>query len=162
MSVAPFQIQCYRDRKWKPISTDELLPGDVVSFVRLQTKTTIPADLLRGTCIVNEAMLSGESTPLLKETVELRDDDEPLNVDGMHRNAVLVCGTKVLQPGGGGGETPNGGCLAVVLRVWYCTGSARAYNDFLHGTRVCGQCGVVFVHRVLVDIRNRGELVCLD
>ena len=37
------------------------------------TETTIPANslLVRGTCIVNEAMFSGESTPLLKGSIKL-------------------------------------------------------------------------------------------
>ena len=31
MSVAPYPIQCYRDKKWVKIQTDALLPGDIVS-----------------------------------------------------------------------------------------------------------------------------------
>jgi len=58
--------------------------------------------LLRGTCIVNEAMLSGESTPLLKESTELRETDERLDIDGTTKASVLFSGTKVLQAGGGG------------------------------------------------------------
>ena len=142
MSVAPYKIQCYRDRKWQTISTDELLPGDVVSLVRLPsssgsnmqshaTETTIPADLLflRGTCIVNEAMLSVESTLLLKE------DNEPLDVDGTHRNAVLSCGTKVLQSSAGGnGETPDGGCLVVVLRTGFGTAQGQLVRTTIFST----------------------------
>ena len=72
--------------------------------MRQQTETSIPADILlvKGTCIVNEAMLSGESTPLLKESIELLEGDEKLDVDGAHKNAVLFSGTKVLQSGSGG------------------------------------------------------------
>lgn len=72
--------------------------------VHLQTETTVPADILlvQGTCIVNEAMLSGESTPLLKESVDLLEPNENLDVDVAHKNAVLFSGTKVLQSGGGG------------------------------------------------------------
>ena len=50
-------------------------------------------------CIVNEAMLSGESTPLLKESIQLLDGAEKLEVDGAHKNAVLFSGTKILQAG---------------------------------------------------------------
>ena len=66
---------------------------------RLQSETVVPADILlvHGTCIVNEAMLSGESTPLLKESIQLLDSSEKLDVDGIHKNAILFSGTKVLQ-----------------------------------------------------------------
>lgn len=78
----------------------------VLTFVKVrqQTETTVPADILlvAGTCIVNEAMLSGESTPLLKESIELLDASEKLDVDASHKNAVLFSGTKVLQARAGG------------------------------------------------------------
>jgi manganese-transporting P-type ATPase len=122
MSIAPFPIQCKRDNKWETVQTDELLPGDLVSIgtcfnsalifrnllkdhiVRQQSETTVPADILlvAGTCIVNEAMLSGESTPLLKESIELLDGSEKLDADGTHKNAMLYSGTKVLQARSGG------------------------------------------------------------
>jgi len=31
MSVAPYPIQCYRDKEWMVVQTDTLLPGDLVS-----------------------------------------------------------------------------------------------------------------------------------
>jgi manganese-transporting P-type ATPase len=122
MSIAPFPIQCKRDNKWEIVQTDELLPGDLVSIgtcfnsvlifrnllkdhtVRQHSETTVPADILlvAGTCIVNEAMLSGESTPLLKESIELLDGSEKLDADGTHKNAMLYSGTKVLQARSGG------------------------------------------------------------
>lgn len=99
MSVAPYPIKCYRDESWVEVQTDKLLPGDLVSVARVQTETTVPADILliSGTCIVNEAMLSGESTPLLKESIQLLEASENLDVDGAHKNAVLFSGTKILQ-----------------------------------------------------------------
>ena len=42
-------------------------------------------------------MLSGESTPLLKESVQLLEGSENLDVDGSHKSAVLFSGTKILQ-----------------------------------------------------------------
>jgi len=66
---------------------------------RVGDETTAPADILliNGNCIVNEAMLSGESTPLLKESVQLLEPDENLDVDGQHKNVILFSGTKILQ-----------------------------------------------------------------
>jgi cation-transporting ATPase 13A1 len=64
--------------------------------------------LIQGTCIVNEAMLSGESTPLLKESIELLESSEKLDADGQHKNAVLFGGTKLLQGSNGGMSTLYG------------------------------------------------------
>ena len=78
-------------------------------------------------------MLSGESTPLLKESIELRESNEPLDVDGVHRNAILFCGTKVLQSGGGV-ESPDGGCLAVVLRSGFGTAQGQLVRTMIFST----------------------------
>ncbi|EIN09183.1 hypothetical protein PUNSTDRAFT_113664 [Punctularia strigosozonata HHB-11173 SS5] len=37
MSITPFPIQRLRNAQWTVVQTDELLPGDVVSIVRLRT-----------------------------------------------------------------------------------------------------------------------------
>lgn len=42
-------------------------------------------------------MLSGESTPLLKESIELREGEDRLDMEGADRNNVLFSGTKALQ-----------------------------------------------------------------
>ncbi|KAG8936656.1 hypothetical protein FRC02_000114 [Tulasnella sp. 418] len=135
MSVAPYPIQCFRSGKWTTVQTDELVPGDLVSIVRTQTETSIPGDLLliRGTCIVNEAMLSGESTPLLKESTELREDKERLDLDGLDKGSVLFGGTKVLQASGGV-ITPDGGCLAVVLRTGFGTSQGQLVRTMIFST----------------------------
>ncbi|KAH7929975.1 hypothetical protein BV22DRAFT_1191634 [Leucogyrophana mollusca] len=141
MSVAPYPIHCLRDNKWVTIQSDELLPGDVVSVARQQTETVVPADILlvRGTCIVNEAMLSGESTPLLKESIQLLEGADKLDVDGTHKNAVLFSGTKVLQasPAGQGqtsAGTPDGGCLGVVLRTGFGTAQGQLVRTMIFST----------------------------
>ena len=61
-------------------------------------------------------MLSGELTPLLKESIELWEAVARLDVDGVGKNALLFGGTKVLQSSPGEPACmPDGGCLAVVL-----------------------------------------------
>ncbi|KIM43627.1 hypothetical protein M413DRAFT_25955 [Hebeloma cylindrosporum] len=126
MSVAPYPIQCYRDSKWVKIQTDALLPGDVVSVARVSEETTVPADILlvNGACIVNEAMLSGESTPLLKESIQLLEPNENLDVDGAHKNAVLFSGTK----------TPDNGCLGVVVRTGFGTAQGQLVRTMIFST----------------------------
>ena len=47
-------------------------------------------------CIVSEAMLSGELTPLLKGSIELWEVDARLDLNGVHKNAGLFGSTKVL------------------------------------------------------------------
>ena len=98
----------------------------------------VPADLLllAGTCIVEEAVLTGESTPQWKLPITKPADkpsngkktstlspEEILNItrDKQH---VLFSGTKVLQHTADKNahlKTPDGGCLAVVLRTGFGT-----------------------------------------
>jgi hypothetical protein len=48
--------------------------------------TAVPSDVLvQGTCIVNGVMLSGESMPLLKESIQLLDTKSKLDADGVHQ-----------------------------------------------------------------------------
>lgn len=128
MSIQPFPIQVFRAGKWSEIMTSNLLPGDLVSIARSKEDSATPCDLLllSGSTIVNEAMLSGESTPLLKESIELRESGDKIDVNGADRNNVVFGGTKVLQttasPSGHRGiQSPDGGCLGIVLRTGFGT-----------------------------------------
>ena len=69
--------------------------------------------------IVNEAMLSGESTPLLKESIELWEADARLDVDGTYKNVLLQ------SSWGEPAREPDGGCLAVVLRTGFGTAQGQ-------------------------------------
>ncbi|KZW01439.1 putative ATPase [Exidia glandulosa HHB12029] len=141
MSVKPYPIQCLRDGKWTVVQTDELYPGDVVSVTRGVDDRSIPADLLllAGTVIVNEAMLSGESTPLVKESIQLREKDERLDLDGAHKGNVVFGGTKALQCTKGsetdeGPATPDGGALATVLRTGFGTAQGKLVRTMIFST----------------------------
>ncbi len=95
----------------------------------------VPADalLLAGTCIVDEAVLTGESTPQWKAPVGTPDGDElAAHEEGlehrlsikMDKNHVLFSGTKLLQHTGDKDahiKTPDGACLAIVLRTGFET-----------------------------------------
>lgn len=84
-------------------------------------------------------MLSGESTPLLKESIELRPGADSLDIDGVDRNSVLFGGTKVLQATGVTDKSdplaaPDGGCLAVVLRTGFGTSQGQLIRTMIFST----------------------------
>lgn len=80
-------------------------------------------------------MLSGESTPLLKESVALRDPNDELDLTGVDKLNVLYGGTKILQvtpPTSGG--APDGGCLAVVVRTGFGTSQGKLVRTMIYST----------------------------
>ena len=82
--------------------SDEIYPGDVVMLSRDKSKKkqAVPCDLviLSGSVVVNEAILTGESQPLVKEGISNLDQiDLPLDLNNEHRNHILHSGTDILQ-----------------------------------------------------------------
>ncbi|KAJ2764347.1 putative cation-transporting ATPase 1, partial [Coemansia nantahalensis] len=140
LSMRPFMIQTLRAGRWGEVSTDALCPGDVISVVRTVEDSGIPCDviLLEGSCIVNEAMLSGESTPQLKESIQLRDAGDRLDMEDADKASMLFGGTKVLQvePPHGASRiaTPDGGCACYVLRTGFGTAQGKLVRTMIHSS----------------------------
>lgn len=86
--------------------SDEIYPGDIVLIERdkekdkNKKKQNVPCDLLimSGSAVVNESILTGESQPLVKESIANKDEiDQALNMNGEHKVHILHSGTEILQ-----------------------------------------------------------------
>mmetsp|Transcript_13037 Transcript_13037/g.30736 ORF Transcript_13037/g.30736 Transcript_13037/m.30736 type:complete len:1568 (-) Transcript_13037:155-4858(-) len=157
-------VWVYRLRKWVCVETTELLPGDIMSLTRTKPHyatggdgkkkivsrkvedeggDVIPADLLllRGSTVVNEASLTGESVPQMKEGLSEMDDGDHLSMKGKNKMNVAYAGTKMLQCKGAAeiesqiGETksltpiipnpPDSGCVCFVLRTGFSSAQGK-------------------------------------
>ena len=150
MNIKPYTLWAYRVNNWEEILSDKLLPGDLVSAGRTKEDSGVACDMLliEGSAIVNEAMLSGESTPVLKESVQLRPADAPIEPEGLDKNAFLYGGTKVLQithatveegdtasgKSSGIKTPPDNGALAVVVKTGFETSQGSLVRTMIYST----------------------------
>ena len=152
MSIKPYDIYVFRENKWREILSDALLPGDLVSVGRTKDDSGVACDmvLVEGSAIVNEAMLSGESTPVLKDSIQLRPADARIETEGLDKNALLWGGTKVLQVQHGVASedgtdvvaevksgvppAPDKGALAIVIKTGFETNQGALVRTMIYST----------------------------
>jgi len=141
MSNAAHPVKVYRGREWLEINTEQLVPGDLFSLTggnkEVADSDIVPCDclLLRGSAVLNEATLTGESIPQMKEGLN-EFGDNLLNIKGASKVHTLFGGTKILQAEAlpKEGETSfqsevqdpgDGGCLCYVLRTGFSSSQGK-------------------------------------
>ncbi|KAK4985034.1 putative cation-transporting ATPase 1 [Elasticomyces elasticus] len=152
MSIKPYDIWVYREKKWIEIQSDALLPGDLASVARTKEDGGVACDmvLVEGSAIVNEAMLSGESTPVLKDSIQLRPGDARIEPEALDKNAFLFGGTKVLQVthgtvnedapntvptlASGVPPPPDKGVMAIVVKTGFETSQGSLVRTMIYST----------------------------
>ena len=98
------------------INSTELVPGDVYEIP--EDGLAMPADtiLISGSVIINESMLTGESTPVIKVRMTSTDDIYDTN-NPDYEKYVLFAGTKIVQKRRIGNNEPMG----IVLNTGFNT-----------------------------------------
>eukprot|EP00516_Mucochytrium_quahogii_P003470 CAMPEP_0203758686 /NCGR_PEP_ID=MMETSP0098-20131031/11517_1 /ASSEMBLY_ACC=CAM_ASM_000208 /TAXON_ID=96639 /ORGANISM=" , Strain NY0313808BC1" /LENGTH=1546 /DNA_ID=CAMNT_0050651229 /DNA_START=262 /DNA_END=4902 /DNA_ORIENTATION=- len=153
LAPKPYELPVYREGTWTMRKTTELLPGDLISLnssmhsvdsnaeakngqkkqKRKQGTDAVPCDclILHGSAVVNEATLTGESVPQMKDALKATshaDISAPLDVQGRDRVHVMFSGTTLISatPGEESSSSeaefptsPDGGCLCYVLRTGF-------------------------------------------
>lgn len=144
-------VQVYRCGKWQKLPGEVLLPGDVISITRAEgarnddDEAVAPADVLiiSGTCVADEAVLTGESTPQWKEAITEREGGPAGGARAVDvrqdKRHVIFGGTKLLNSSAGEKTesnivTPDGGALGVVLRTGFETAQGRLMRMILFST----------------------------
>uniref|UniRef100_A0A5K3FND9 Cation-transporting ATPase n=1 Tax=Mesocestoides corti TaxID=53468 RepID=A0A5K3FND9_MESCO len=142
MSAQPYRLYVYRNKKWCSISSEEIVACDIVSVTQSVHEKLIPCDLLllRGTCIVDESMLTGESIPVTKEPIEALTSMKPISFDEDDKMHVLFGGTKIVQMTPPAKYTnlpkaPDNGCPCFVLRTGLSTCQGRLLKTIMFSVK---------------------------
>jgi cation-transporting ATPase 13A1 len=144
-------VWVHRLGQWTMVETSELLPGDIMSLTRHKphfVKDTdpkkkaarkvedeggdiIPADLLflSGSTVVNEASLTGESVPQMKEGLSEIIPGEYLSMKFKHKMSVAYAGTTMMQCKGAPfpnmDSPPDQGAVCFVLRTGFSSAQGK-------------------------------------
>lgn len=119
MAKYSIKVKIVRDKKLVEIDSENLVPGDILIVPEISEILPCDGLLIKGNVLLNESLLTGESTPVLKD---------PINPNGLYDNETekrhyLYSGTKVISK--------RGECIALVLQTGYNTQKGSLIRSIL-------------------------------
>ena len=129
-------VSCKRNGEWQSMPSDALLPGDIVRISSSDSGACIPCDMvvLRGTVLVNEALLTGESTPQAKFSIAKRNGSDVLNNAKDHQH-ILYGGTSVISAyGDDTADDAKSSAIAFVIRTGFETEQGKLLTTIIHSS----------------------------
>lgn len=120
------KVKVIRNGKIIEVSSDYLVPLDLVVVEKGQDKATVPCDMLilNGNCTVDESILTGEAIPQLKEDIQHKEGNFDIKRD---KSSCLMGGTTIL--------TTNG-MKCLVLKTGWDTTQGKLLRKILYSDRV--------------------------
>ena len=118
-------VKVLRSENFESIESVDLVPGDLIE---INSQMEIPCDLvlINGGCIVEEGMLTGESVPVIKDSISYLDD--VMYDPDIERRHTLYEGTKVIQSRPYSGSSVK----AVVIRTGFKTVKGRLVRSIMY------------------------------
>lgn len=111
------------------INSSQIVPGDVFKVPQGQ-KLPCDAILLRGECVINESMLTGESFPAVKSAIA--DSSEILDRFSIENASqvkhLMFSGTEVVQ----NREPEDSYCLALAVRTGFSCEKGEMIKSMLY------------------------------
>lgn len=124
MAFYECKVTAIRSGEKYKISSTELVPGDLIEIPE-DTKMPCDAVLLSGGCIMDEAMLTGESVPVLKDSLPYHENSKyDIDLDRRHS---LYEGTFVIQTRNYGGNQ----AIGIVTRTGFMTMKGKLVRSIL-------------------------------
>ncbi|ORY45640.1 HAD-like protein [Rhizoclosmatium globosum] len=134
LSMANFTgvVRALRNREWVTLSTEDLVPGDVIEIKASEHVLPVDAVLVSGGAVCDESSLTGEALPVVKFPVK-NDANMVYKRDDSSKSNSLFAGCFVLesQPAVKGQPV-----LAVVTATGATTSKGRLVKDILFPTKV--------------------------
>lgn len=88
-------IEIENSDEFEEVSSDSIVPGDLIEIPSDGNIMPCDAVILRGSVVINEALLTGESTPVFK--VQLSTNPELIFHERKCRSNIIHAGTKIIQ-----------------------------------------------------------------
>ncbi|VTZ66881.1 cation transporting ATPase, putative [Plasmodium chabaudi chabaudi] len=162
MKMCPQNVYVYRNLQWKIIKSNLLLPGDIYILSNdingNDNICTCETLLLEGMCITDESILTGESIPLIKASidkgVDMHSSDNfidnknreeidyssylnKIDIKNKHKKHVVYAGSNILLTKNENTEFNNSklpitGCVGVVLKNGFSTYQGKLVRTIIN------------------------------